>query len=90
MQFEWDEQKDRINRQKHGITFKEASQVFFDELSATGDDTEHSEDEKRLITFGLSLRRELLVVCHVDRGNAVRIVSARRATRAERRIYEQA
>jgi uncharacterized protein len=90
VRFEWDPQKNAANELKHGISFKQASEVFFDPLSATGDDPDHASDERRFITFGLSAQSELLVVVHTTRGDFVRIISARRATRTERKIYEQA
>jgi uncharacterized DUF497 family protein len=77
------------NLRKHGVSFGEASSVFFDPLSATGDDPDHSTDERRFVTFGVSLSGTLLAVAHVERGDATWIISARRATRAEREIYEK-
>ena len=89
MRLEWDARKARQNLRKHGVSFKEASSVFFDPLSVTGDDPDHSLDEKRLITFGVSSFGRLLVVAHTERGDAIRIISARRTTRAERKLYEE-
>jgi uncharacterized DUF497 family protein len=71
------------------VSFEEASSVFFDDLSATGDDPDHSLDEVRFVTFGLSSAGRLLVVAHAQRGDAIRIISARKATRAERKLYEE-
>jgi uncharacterized DUF497 family protein len=89
MHFEWDPKKAAANRRKHDITFEEATSAFRDLFSATALDPDHSGDEERFITFGVSSRGRLLVISHTDRGDAVRIISARLATRAERRIYEE-
>jgi uncharacterized DUF497 family protein len=89
MRLEWDARKARENLRKHGVSFEEASSVIFDPLSATGDDPDHSVDERRLVTFGVSSSGRLLVVAHADRGDAIRIISARPATRAERKLYEE-
>lgn len=89
MKFEWDTVKADANRVKHGITFDEASTVFGDELSASGRDLEHSEGEKRFVTFGLSIQGRVLAVSHTDRGEVIRIISARPATRKEKLIYEE-
>ena len=89
MQFEWDPRKAADNLLKHGVTFHEAATVFDDLLAITYPDPDHSEDEFRLLTFGTSAERRLLVIAHTERGDTIRIVSARRATRGERRIYEE-
>ena len=89
MRFEWDPVKAAENLRKHEITFEEASSVFFDPLSATGRDPEHSRSERRFVTFGLSSAGRLLAVSHTERGNALRLISARLATRAERQLYEE-
>ena len=89
MRIEWDARKARGNLRKHDVAFEEASSVFFDPLSATGDDPDHSSNEKRFVTFGVSSAGRLLVVSHTARGDAIRIISARPTTRAERRIYEE-
>ena len=89
MHFEWDPAKARRNLRKHGVTFEEASSVFYDSLAATGIDPDHSESEERMITFGMSSSGRLLVVAHTDRGDAIRIVSSRVTTQSERRIYEE-
>jgi uncharacterized DUF497 family protein len=89
MGFEWDARKARANLRKHGVSFEEAASVFLDPLSATGDDPDHSADERRFVTFGVSSSGRLLVVAHAARGDAIRIISARRTTRAEREIYEE-
>ena len=89
MQFEWDAAKAASNVLKHSVDFDEASTVFADALSATGRDPDHSIDEARFLTFGLSSKGRVLAVSHTDRGVAVRIVSARPATRKEKQIYEK-
>ena len=87
--FEWDEVKGAANLRKHGVPFEEAASVFSDPLAYTFDDPDHSVDEQRLLTFGFSQSGRLLAVVHAERGRAIRIISARRATRHERGIYEQ-
>lgn len=89
MRFEWHAQKAAENLRKHAVSFEEASSVFFDPLSATGDDPDHSVGERRFVTFGLSSAGRLLVVAHAERGDAIRIISGREATRAERKLYEE-
>lgn len=89
MDFEWDSNKDASNREKHGISFVEASSAFFDPLSSTIVDTRHSEDEERYLLIGLTSSGRLVVVTHTDRGEALRLISARLATRRERQTYEQ-
>ena len=87
--FEWDDAKAAANQRKHAVSFEEAASVFFDPLAYTFDDPDHSVGESRFLTFGLSRVGRLLVVVHSERGRAIRIISARRATRNERGIYEQ-
>ncbi len=89
MQFEWDPKKARLNLRKHGITFDEAATVFLDDLSLTGYDPDHSNDEDRFVTFGISNSGRLLTVAHTDGKESIRIISARPATRAERNLYEE-
>jgi len=89
MHFEWNPKKATANRRKHGVTFEEASSALRDVFSATAHDPDHSDDEERFVTFGVSSRGLLLAVSHTDRGNAIRIISARLATTAERKIYEE-
>jgi len=88
MIFEWDEAKAATNLRKHKVSFEEASTVFADDLALTGRDPDHSVEEHRFITFGLSDKNRLLVVSHTDRGSKIRIISARPATRSERKLYE--
>ena len=87
--FEWDDAKAAINFRKHRVSFEEAASTFLDPLAYTFDDPDHSIGEQRLLTFGLSRFGHLLAVIHVERGNSIRIISTRRATRHERGIYEQ-
>lgn len=89
MEFEWDSKKADTNKRKHRVTFQEGTSVLGDPLAITFADPDHSEDEERCITFGLSTQRRLLVVSHADRGNRTRIISARLMTRKERKIYEE-
>ena len=89
MNFSWNEDKAKTNQQKHGISFEEASTIFGDPLSITIDDQEHSDYEKRFIVIGCSLNMEILVVVHTDNENSIRIISARKATKRERSLYEK-
>lgn len=88
MEFEWDPSKSDANLKKHGISFHEASTVFGDPLAITFNDQDHSIGEHRFLTFGLSRANQLMVVVHTERRGKTRILSARRATRQEREIYE--
>lgn len=87
--FEWDDQKAASNLHKHGVSFDEAVSVFGDEVALTFADTDHSGSEDRSRTYGTSNKGRLLVVIHTERRNSVRIISARKATRYEKGIYEQ-
>lgn len=89
--FEWDGNKGRINRQKHGISFEEAKSVFYDEEALVIDDPEHSQEEERFIILGLSAKANLLVVCHCYRASetVIRIISARKATKTEGKYYKK-
>ncbi|WP_295885991.1 BrnT family toxin [uncultured Thiohalocapsa sp.] len=89
MDCEWDEAKAIGNLRKHGVGFEEACTVFLDPFAATGADPDHSVGERRWVTFGLAVTGRLLTVAHCDRDGAVCIISARPATRSERRLYEQ-
>ena len=89
MVFTWDPRKAAENLKRHGIDFREAATVLDDTLSTTFPDAEHSSLEPRFLTIGVSRRRRLLVVAHTEEGEMVRIISARRATRHERRFYEE-
>ena len=88
IEFEWDENKARSNIEKHGVTFEEAGEVFFDPFYQTGDAS--ASNEQRDFIIGYSLAQRLLLVVYVERGRRTRIISARPATRAERKLYEQA
>ena len=87
--FEWDDQKATSNLQKHGVTFDEAVSVFADALALTFADTDHFESEERSRTYGISNKERLLVVVHTERRDNVRIISARKATRYEKGIYDK-
>ena len=89
MILEWDPEKTASNYTKHGVDFHEAGTVLDDPLSTTFPDPDHSVDEQRYLTIGSSLSGRILVVAHTDRGEAVRLISARQATPSERRFYEQ-
>ena len=89
MEFEWNEEKAIANEGKHGVTFEEAIGVFGDPLAITFSDPDHSFDENRYLTFGLSLLGRLLVVSHSEREARMRIISARLMTKKERGLYEQ-
>ena len=92
LRFEWDENKNRLNRKRHGVSFPEAQTVFLDDNALLIDDPDHSVDEVRFLLLGLSSSLRLLVVCHCVReaGNVIRIISARKADRSERSAYSKA
>jgi len=90
IQFQWNAQKAARNVRKHHVTFAEAAMVFRDPLAFIFDDEEHSEEEYREIIIGHSIRHQLLVVSFTERGDVIRIISARRADREEREGYENA
>ena len=87
--FEWDSRKARSNFAKHGVGFQEASTIFGDPLSLTIPEPEHSLSEERYITMGRAVTGKLLVVVHTERGDNIRIINARRASRRERKFYEE-
>lgn len=91
VRFEWDENKARINKKKHGISFEEAETVFYDASALVIDDPEHSDSEDRFIILGMSGSARLLVVCHCLRESetVIRIISARKATKTESSYYER-
>jgi uncharacterized DUF497 family protein len=89
VQFEWDPEKAAANVKKHRVGFHEAATVLEDPLSTTFPDRAHSEGEVRFLTIGASTKRRVLVVAHTERGDIVRVISARRATKREREFYEQ-
>jgi uncharacterized protein len=88
--FEWNPRKSAINLRKHGVSFTEVGTVFGDELAITVPDPDHSDQEDRYITIGWSNLHRLLMVAHTDRGEKIRIISARELTKAEQKEYEEA
>ena len=88
LRFEWDPRKAAANLKKHGVSFHEAASVFRDPLSITISDPDHSDSEERFVDLGLSHRGRLVVVSYIERGDNIRIISARRADRPEQRAYE--
>ena len=89
MEFDWDPRKAASNLRRHNVSFSEAATVFSDPLSTTVPDPDHSLNEDRSITIGLSYRSRLLMVAHTERGDHIRIISARELTRTERAQYEE-
>ena len=87
--FEWNSEKAEVNLNKHGVSFEEAETVFLDPLSLTISDPKHSAEENRFIITGFSDKHRQLVVAHTDRGDKIRLISARLATPSEKRKYEQ-
>ena len=87
--FEWDPEKAAANLQKHKVSFDEASTVFADPLATTIFDPVHSDDEDRFVTLGLSGKGRIVVVCFTDRGERIRIISARVASKRERKQYDE-
>lgn len=89
LRFTWDENKNRVNRRKHGVAFEEAQTAFLDEQAKVYFDPDHSEDEERFILLGVSFRLRVLVVCHCYRESdtVVRIISARKADKQEQEDY---
>lgn len=89
LHFEWDGEKAKRNLAQHGVSFEEARDVFYDDLARVTDDPDHSIGEGRLLIFGTSNARRLLLVSFVEREAAIRIISARKATSHERKRYEE-
>lgn len=89
LKFEWHPRKAAQNRRKHKVSFEEASTLFADPLSATVFDPDHSDEEDRYITVGYSAQQRLLMVSHTERGDSIRIISARELTPLERQEYEE-
>ncbi len=89
LKFDWDEAKSRLNQKKHGVSFEEARTVFFDDFAVEFYDDEHSQSEDRFLLLGLSSSLRILMICHCLREDesVIRIISARRATRKEQRLY---
>ena len=88
MKFEWDPAKDQRNQSKHGLGFEEAATVFGDRFALSWEDSVHSVGEYRTLTLGYTERQRLIIVAHTEREGRIRIISARPATSAERRLYE--
>lgn len=86
--FEWDPEKARENEHKHGVTFVEASEVFDEDHSSCVRDPDHSVDEERYLIFGISKQGKHLVVSYTERGDRIRLISARQMTSRERKAYE--
>jgi uncharacterized DUF497 family protein len=89
LQFAWDARKAAANQRKHGVSFAEAATAFGDPLSLTIPDPDHSQDEDRFLLIGRSTQQHLVVVAHAERGDTIRIISARPASRRERIAYEE-
>ncbi len=89
LRFSWDDRKNKTNQKKHDVSFEEAQTVFFDENSIKYYDPDHSKNENRFIMLGLSYRLRILLVCHCLRENdtEIRIISARKATKKEQKVY---
>ena len=87
--FEWNEEKAVRNLKKHGVSFEEAKVIFNDPFSVTIADPLHSDYEKRYIDIGSSSRGRILVVVYTERGSNIRIISCRKATKREKRVYEE-
>jgi uncharacterized DUF497 family protein len=87
VEFQWDGDKARSNLKKHRVSFEEAVSAFYDPLSVTVPDPDHSQGESRFLLLGTSSRGRLLVVCHTDCGENIRIINARLAARQERKAY---
>ena len=87
--FEWDEEKSRGGLRKHGVSFDEAKTVFNDPFAMTISDPEHSSEEDRYIDMGMSSQGRILVVWYTERGRNIRIIGSRKATRTQRREYEE-
>lgn len=89
MKFTWHAKKAARNLKDHHVSFKEAATIFSDPLARTFDDPDHSFGELRFVTIGVSEQGRLLIVSHAERGDVIRIISARETTRGERKLYEE-
>ena len=91
IKFEWDENKNEINKRKHGLSFEEAKEVFEDENAILFDDPDHSMDEDRFLIIGSVKSSKICIVshCYRDNDNVIRLISARAATKNEQRVYEE-
>lgn len=89
--FEWDENKNRLNQRKHGISFEEAASVFYDEYAVLFDDPDHSGEEDRFLIIGTTGTEKICIVshCYRDNNDTIRIISARKAIKPEQRIYTE-
>ena len=88
VEFEWDDEKAESNLEKHGVGFEDGATIFNDPLIATIQDPDHSANEERYVSIGISVLGDLLVVVHTERGERIRLVSCRKANNAERKAYE--
>ena len=89
MKIEWDPKKAKSNFEKHGVSFEEAATALSDPMAATGADPDHSLSEERYVTFGVSEKGRLVVVSHTEKDQTIRIISARKASKGERKLYEE-
>ena len=89
MKIEWDPKKAKSNLEKHGVSFEEAATALSDPMAATGADPDHSMTEERYVTFGVSEKGRLVVVSHTEKDETIRIISARKASKGERELYEE-
>ena len=91
LHFEWDENKNTVNKKKHGVSFEEAESVFYDPDALVRDDPDHSDEEERFIILGFSVKANMLVVSHCYRSvdEVIRIISARKATKTEEAQYHE-
>ena len=89
LNFEWDEEKAKANLKKHRVSFDEATTVFTDPFSITIPDPDHSVEEQRYIDIGSSDKDHVLVAVYIERGSNIRIISCRKATSPERKLYEE-
>jgi uncharacterized DUF497 family protein len=89
MKIEWEPEKAKSNLKKHGISFEEAATALSDPMAATGADPDHSITEERYVTFGVSEKGRLVVVSHTEKDETIRIISARKASKGEKELYEE-
>jgi uncharacterized DUF497 family protein len=89
MRIEWDPEKAKSNLKRHGISFEEAATALSDPMAATGADPDHSITEERYVTFGVSEKGRLVVVSHTEKDETIRIISARKASKGEKELYEE-
>jgi uncharacterized DUF497 family protein len=89
MKIEWDPEKAKSNLKRHGISFEEAATALSDPMAATGADPDHSITEERYVTFGVSEKGRLVVVSHTEKDETIRIISARKASKGEKELYEE-